>query len=313
MASKNKTSGADDSIKGFLKDYDLSILDSGKPKSSPIKTLPDLLSLNAKNLEGVIHESLCAHSEYFPIAHATHKENWNRWVINKYSLPNGNITDFAYVLSTSSQSTIVLMEIEEPTKRMWRGSAEKPTRDAAFTAAIEQVNRWRSCLNDPANLTKTISDLSKIFGASPMRMNEFNIKYVLVYGRSNENISDAQKKLFNQTRSDLLAQDIQLYTYDNLVDAAETRKDPRRHNFVKIRATGPVIAFKYQYLNVEPKNEFSYLLPGSLILDADVERLLKSKGFDIDSWKNGKLLSVHRKSPVESLEKSFPELFKKKP
>lgn len=278
--------------KGFLIDTDLEILRNGSPV---ITTIPDLPSaLVSETGEEIFHKSLCRHSEYLHLPFVQHHGIWFNWILTKYELPSGNITDFAYLSTTSSSNTIVLIEIEDPTKKMWVGTPIKPEKSDPFVKAIEQVQRWRIDLKDPANFTQLISDFKAMMGNSAMASNTWDVKYALVYGRSNENNTTSRKKMY----ADLQQDGIQLLTYDNLISAHKTNGTIRR-NIIKTTRPGPT--FSYAYLNEDPHAEFAYLNSGKLFIPKDVKEILIAKGFDINSWEQGNLLSVNGRKDMASI------------
>ena len=284
---------------GKLIDADLRLVDGLPPLDVAIPPLPDLLETDPG--EEVIHASLCRHSEYFPLVVDTHHRNWFRWVLTKYELPSGNVTDFAYVVTTSVENTIVLVEIEDPAKRLWVGPSEKPEKAKEFVRAIEQVEQWRADLEKPEQQIQLIGEMKTMMGHSGLAANPWRIEYVLIYGRSRDNVSAAQKEAFTRLQRH---GGIHLRTFDNLVEAKTTGYSDQLHNVVRVTRPGP--KFSYAYLNREPMAEFAYLKPGTMILDARVERLLKAKSYDIEAWKTGKLLIVNERQPRDALSQVLP-------
>jgi len=280
-------------IAGKLIEIDLQVLDGLPPVVSPILPLPQALLARGAG-EEAFQKSLARHTEFFPLIVDTHHGNWHRWVIAKYELPSKLITDFAYVVTTSVENKIVLVEIEDPEKPMWVGAAHKPSKSAPFVAALEQVERWRSDLQNPAYRQQVIDDMAAMMGQSGMLQNDWTIEYVLVYGRSAENNSMARKRMY----ADLARNSgIKLATYDHLI-TANANGQTRIHNVVKMSAGR---SFSYAYLNREPNYEFSYLANGSLLLDANAARLFTSYGYNIAAWRNGQSLQVNGKQPLTAL------------
>lgn len=270
--------------KGFLIDTDLEILRHGNPTITSIPDLPTALS-SARG-EEAFHQSLCRHSEYLQLPFVKHHGIWFNWVLTKYPLPSGNVTDFAYLVTTSSSNMIVLVEIEDPGKKMWVGTPTKPEKSDAFVKAIEQVQRWRADLREPDNYSQLISGFKAMMGKSGMASNSWDVKYALVYGRSSENDTGARKKMY----ADLQREGIELMTFDHLVSAKNIGNALRR-NIVKVSHPGPT--FSYAYLNVEPRTEFAYLDYGKFTIEKDARQLLVALGFDIKAWEQGQLLTAN--------------------
>lgn len=290
-------------IKGRLIDTELRALNGLSEVAAEVLPLPQLLELDLGEEE--VQKSLCRHSEYFPMAVDTHHRNWFRWVLSKYELPSGNVTDFAYVVTTSANNTIVLVEIEDPSKKFWVGPPERPEKSTSFVRAIEQVEQWRSDLQDPLQRGQLIQEMKAMMGNVGLTANQWGVEYVLIYGRSAENVSRAQKEAFTRLER---YNGIRLRTFDNLVAAQQTGESARLHNFVRVTRPGP--KFSYTYLNRDPMGEFARLSPGTMLLDSEVEPLLRAKGFDIDAWKAGHLLRVNNKHPVDGgfLKGALPSL-----
>ncbi|SHN43020.1 protein of unknown function [Duganella sacchari] len=270
--------------KGFLIDTELEMLRHGKQTATSI---PDLsTALKSATGEEAFHKSLCRHSEYLHLPFVKHHGIWFNWVLTKYPLPSGNVTDFAYLVTTSASNTIVLVEIEDPAKKMWVGTPIKPEKSDAFVKAFEQVQRWRADLREPENYSKLISDFRAMMGLSGMALNSWDVKYALIYGRSSENNTGARKKMY----ADLQREGIELMTFDNLVSAKNSGITTRR-NIVKVSHPGPT--FSYAYLNTEPKSELAYLNYGKFIMAKDARELLIGLGYDIEAWEEGKLLTAN--------------------
>ncbi|WP_076591368.1 Shedu anti-phage system protein SduA domain-containing protein [Herminiimonas arsenitoxidans] len=272
--------------KGFLIDTELEMLRNGKPSITSIPDLPTALSSAIG--EEAFHQSLCRHSEYLQLPFVKHHGIWFNWILTKYPLPNGNVTDFAYLVTTSASNTIVLVEIEDPAKKMWVGKPIKPEKSDPFVKALEQVMRWRADLREPENYSQLIAGFKALMGKSGMALNSWYVKYVLIYGRSSENDTVARKKMY----ADLQQEDIELMTFDNLVSAKKILTSSQRKNIVKAFHPGPT--FSYAYLNTEPRSEFAYLDYGKFSIDKDARELLVALGFDINAWEQGKLLSANR-------------------
>ncbi|WP_317201052.1 Shedu anti-phage system protein SduA domain-containing protein [Janthinobacterium sp.] len=270
--------------KGFLIDTELEMLRHGK---STITSIPDLpTALESASGEEAFHQSLCRHSEYLHLPFVKHHGIWFNWVLTKYPLPNGNVTDFSYLVTTSTSNTIVLVEIEDPAKKMWVGTPMKPEKSNNFVKAFEQVQRWRADLREPENYSKLISGFKAMMGKSGMALNSWDVKYVLIYGRSSENNTDARKKMY----ADLQREEIELITFDNFVSAKNNGITVRR-NIIKVSHPGPT--FSYVYLNTEPKTELAFLNYGKFMMGKDVRELLITLGYDIEAWEKGELLTAN--------------------
>lgn len=281
-------------VRGKLIEADWNLL-HGRPPEPP--SSPDLpAALASCTGEQAFQESLSRHSEYLPNLANTHHGIWFDWVLYKYRLPSGNEVDFAYLETTSARNTVVLIEIEDPSKVMWVGTPQKPAKSAEFNRAIEQVTRWRTDLKDPQMLSALKADFLKLLAHSGKATNTWDVKYGLIYGRSSENSSDERKAAYADLQENL---GLELLTYDNLVTRHKNFPGKSK-NVIRLSYPGP--AFKYLYLNAPPRSEFAYLKPGRLNLDPEAREVIVSMGYELDSWKKGELLVVDNKKPMSHLD-----------
>ncbi|UXH76203.1 DUF4263 domain-containing protein [Roseateles amylovorans] len=263
---------------------------------------PDLeAALASCSGEQAFQESLARHSEYLPHLANHHHGVWFDWVLYKYPLPTGNVTDFAYLETTSAENTIVLIEIEDPSKRMWKGPPNKPAKSVEFNAAIEQVTRWRTDLKDPQKLSALIADFKRMLGASGKAANPWKVVYGLVYGRSSENITDEQKAAYSDLQDSL---GIKLMTFDHLVTRHKNSAG-RVKNVMSVSVPGPT--FSYLYLNAPPRSEFGYLTSGALKVGKEAREVIVSMGYDLDAWERGEPLSLNDKKPIGHISSIFPK------
>lgn len=284
-------------VRGKLIEADWNILQGNLPAQPSSPALPQALA-NCTG-EQAFQESLSRHSEYLPRLANTHHGIWFDWILYKYALPSGNEVDFAYVETTSVQNTIVLIEIEDPAKKMWVGTPQTPHRSKEFNHAIEQVTRWRTDLNDPVQRAALINSFKIAFGGCTLAQNPWDVQYGLIYGRSAENLSDQQKASYADLQRTV---GIEIMTFDHLVTRYRNFPEQPR-NVVSVSVPGPV--FSYLYLNTPPRSDFAYLSPGKLKLDQEAKDVLVSQGYDISAWENGKLLAVNGKAPLSSLSTSI--------
>lgn len=287
--------------KGKLVECDFNVLNS-RPVALPCA--PDLPAalLNDSLQEQGFQESLSRHSEYIPRFANLHHGIWFNWILYKYPLPTGNVVDFAYLETTSVQNTIVLIEIEDPKKKMWKGPPNKPGKAVDFNAAIEQVTRWRTDLKDPVKMSALIADFKAMMGVHLKTENAWNVVYGLVYGRSAENKSPEQRAAYADLQQTL---GIELVTYDNLVTRFVNFPEPPK-NVISVTRPGPT--FSYLYLNAVPHFEFSQLPYGTLNIEGDAHQVLVSLGYDISAWEVGEPLVVNGKKPRSNLKPIVEQL-----
>jgi Domain of unknown function (DUF4263) len=91
------------------------------------------------------------------------------------------IPDFMWITSNSSEWYPTLIEIESPTKALFRKDGV-PTAD--FTQARNQLAEWRAWFSDPCNVQKFVSEYR-----IPDHFLDYKVmspRFVLVYGRRRE-------------------------------------------------------------------------------------------------------------------------------
>jgi hypothetical protein len=142
-------------------------------------------------------------------------------VFRKLKLADNYVTDFFYLSKSSADWHCVLIEIEKPQSKYFKGTSNNFHPD--FHAALEQVNRWRAWFSNPANfdgfVNGTIGLLRNRVGIG---QNPCYIKYVLVHGRRAEfEDNDIRRSLIRGQERD----DFHILSYDSLVEALHTKEE----------------------------------------------------------------------------------------
>ncbi len=185
--------------------------------------------------------------------------------------------DFLWFSSNSDTWFPVLVEIERPSKRLFRKDGVP---SAEFTQARNQLNQWRTWFRLPANQLKFQDD----YGVPDLwtHRRTMSLHMILIYGRRNEFENDP--RLTTQRGSLLPGSDEELMSFDRLAP------DPLLSEALTVRAVG---AGRYRALKVPPTFTLSPL---------HAERFLALDGLDeaIDSsegWASTRRSFVKRRIP----------------
>jgi hypothetical protein len=146
------------------------------------------------------------------------------------------IPDFMWLKATSDTWFPVLIEIEAPTKRIYR---KKGGLLADFTHARNQLNHWRTWFKEPYNQEKFQAEYgvpSEWVERKTMRPH-----FILVYGRRRE--FENYPQLSKERESLLPGTDEELMSFDRLF------ADPLLSNALTVRPNGPR---RYSALTVPP-------------------------------------------------------------
>ena len=174
---------------------------------------------------------------------------WCDLVFRKLPLGSDYVCDFAFLTKGSVQWRLVLVEIERPDKKFFRGSTLDLHRD--FTDAIEQVSNWRAVLT--ANLNGFAQQAFGSIMSFPQIEHPGDARFVLVYGRRSEFKGNLkrEKKLAAQQRPDL-----RIMSFDSLVEESAPRGElylaARRNEFIDIISDRFVSETPFAFL--EPEN-----------------------------------------------------------
>ncbi|MFC3853997.1 Shedu immune nuclease family protein [Salinispirillum marinum] len=153
-------------------------------------------------------------------------------VLRKLSLAKDYAPDFFYLSKSSADWNLVLIEIEKPRSRYFKGQSNNLHPE--FLAGLDQIARWRAWFDNPANLTGftdgTIAPIRK-----PMARNPCHIKYVLVHGRRSEFEGSELRRGLIRARE---AEDFHIISFDSLLESLHS-KGPlylgiRKNEYVEI-------------------------------------------------------------------------------
>ncbi|HEY0469918.1 MAG TPA: Shedu immune nuclease family protein [Polyangiaceae bacterium] len=163
--------------------------------------------------------------------------------------------DFMWVTAHSAAWFPTLIEIERPSKRLFKRGAI-PTQE--FTQARNQLAQWRAWFSDSANVQRFIGE----YGIPEMytKYRKMEPRFVLVYGRRAEFENDVE--LSRQRAALMPAGDEILASFDQLHPDMELREA------VTVRATG---YGRYRVIKVMPTLQMGPML---------ADRLNRLEGFE---------------------------------
>lgn len=190
---------------------------------------------------------------------------------------DGRRPDFMWLTANSDTWFPVLIEIEKPSKRLFRKDAVP---SAEFTQARNQLDQWRAWFSEPENQIKFRTDYGvpqTWIAGKAMRL-----RVIMIYGRRSEFEQDGR---LSKHRSSLLTGgDAQLMSFDRIFP------DPLLRDALTVRAIGPG---RYRALSTPP----------TLTLGpASVERLLVIEGLksaidSSDGWQDERRRFVKDRLP----------------
>ncbi|MBU8920268.1 MAG: DUF4263 domain-containing protein [Bacteroidales bacterium] len=189
----------------------------------------------------------------FPPGAAGGHSPWHCAVVSQPVLPglNSKIPDFMWIASNSQVWYPVLVEIEAPTKLLYKG---KGVPRAEFTQAKNQLSEWRTWFSDQEN----VQVFAREYGLPDtfIRYRQMKLHMILVYGRREE--FKGNTKLEKHRASIVPQPDEELVSFDRL------RVDRNLTDVITVKAKG---AGTYEAKHVSPTfttgpkfpNRFKYI------------------------------------------------------
>lgn len=168
--------------------------------------------------------------------------------------------DFMWLNANSDTWFPVLIEIEKPSKKIFRKDGN-PT--AEFTHARNQLNQWRSWFEKHTNRSKFQEDYG--IPESWLHSKQMSLRLILIYGRREEFKDNPE---LNRHRATLLpGNDEELMSFDRLAP------DPLLDSAITVRANGPG---RYRALAVAPTMKLSPSLAERLIVVEHLKSIIDS-------------------------------------
>ena len=232
--------------------------------------------LESADSEQAIQTFLEKHTDLLPVWFERGHGLWGEFFISKFQIDTSLISDFTYITADSSGSTIVFVELESPTKRIFTKETRYLPFHADFNAALSQIQTWRDFVCERGR--EVVTRLKPLLWNRAKDPVDF--KFVLVYGRDSEfGGADRRRKRFYSNNSETL----KVLTYDSL--ARWHTDNPREKKNVLSHAGA---GFTFKELHVAPLGIFFHDLdPSWFTLQKRHAERLTLAGYDIASWKNG--------------------------
>lgn len=212
-------------------------------------------------------------------------------IISKFNIGNEYVTDFAYLTKSSDFWYFVMMEIEDPKKRIFTNDIENVYFHSDFSHARDQIKSWKTYI--AKNRESVLKKIDKI--RIPLNENEVRFKYVLVYGRNSEkDNSEKRRAMFAQELTD----DTRIMTYDSLISMC--KKLPYNSEKI-ILCPWKEQGYKIKLLPNEIETPiFAYIKPEFLKIEKNDIEKLKSQDYQMDEWYSGHMLAYNDKYTAKS-------------
>ncbi|MEK4576730.1 Shedu anti-phage system protein SduA domain-containing protein [Bacillus sp. FSL R12-0074] len=238
-------------------------------------------SLNENDIQRFLEENSELISTPFLLNHHLHFNV----LISKFKISDGLISDFAYLTKSSDFWDLVLVEIEDPKKRIFTSNSEQVNFHSNFNHAMDQIFEWKGYIEQNSEEIKRRIDPLKI----PLKDRPIRFKYVLIYGRNAEKENNLRKtRMFGQKTIG----DVRVLTFDSLISEFMCSK----YKYGKMILSHWREGYKVKSVpsNIET-SIFAYLNSSMLKLDAEQKRMLIQQGYDIEKWEDGHSLSYNSK------------------
>jgi hypothetical protein len=232
------------------------------------------------------------HSDFLPyqkflLNHGVHLSS----VIAKLQIGHSYKTDFAYITKSSNEWYLVLVEIEKPTKRFFNRN-DSFSKD--FNQAYEQIKNWESYLSDANHKSYLIQRFEGLREPRTiLRDDNVNIKYLLVYGRSNEWQRSKQRRIKLNSKN---TNDIRVCTYDTICEAINSSTSITDYSRKIIFSPVEDNRFMIKYL---PDHDdipvFAWCSKDTIVYNEDIKRQLMAMGFEMEQYEKGENLSINHK------------------
>jgi hypothetical protein len=190
---------------------------------------------------------------------------------------NARQPDFMWLTTNSDTWFPVLIEIERPSKKIFRRN-DVPCSD--FTQARNQLAQWRTWFRDPVNQSKFQAD----YGIPELwtRYRSMKLSMILVYGRREE--FEKEPQLSRQRASLMPGNDERLMSFDRL------KPDPRLSDTITAHAVGEG---RYRAMQVPPTLRLGPMDAERLLVIEDLDKAIESS----KGWSHERREFVRRRLP----------------
>lgn len=214
------------------------------------------------------------------------------------------VSDIAYLTKSTIGWYVVLIELENPHKNIFKGGNDHAEFTSDFTHARQQIYDWKMYIDENKNDVKeTLKRFRK-----PLEGNTIMFKYAIVMGRRYELINSEARR---RTLAELEKEGLKILTYDTILsDCKRIRRMPMESIVLTMHNKD---RFKIKYLPQHSDEEckietqmFSYMKCEDIQLTDEQINMLKEDGYEIESWLKGELLTLNNRYTIEGYKKKFP-------
>jgi hypothetical protein len=247
------------------------------------------------------------HSELIPTPYRLNHDLYAEGILSKFELDRDKKVDLAFLTKSSAEWRLVLIELERPQKQLF---IETPYTDfhSDTRYAISQIEDWKSFVEShPQELRRRIEPFMR---PRQFRDNPIGVKYLLVIGRHpaptyNREQSARLKRLCEESS-------IQMITYDSMLRMQPSYGIGHKKNIFSHDRSG----YKFKHVHTEHTGIFGWHRHDELGISPDQIAWFESRGFDMQAWRRGELLSFNgrrtksdgmRRPPTVGGETSSPE------
>jgi Domain of unknown function (DUF4263) len=153
-------------------------------------------------------------------------------VLRKLAFGSDYKSDFAYLSKSSDDWHCVLVEIERPNAKFFKGNSNDF--DPRFSKALDQINTWKAWFLSPEN-TSYFANTTLGLIRVPLGQNPLYPKFVLVYGRRSEYGNSRKRRNLIAAKE---SHDLKILTFDSLVEDLQAKNDlyvgSRRNEFIDV-------------------------------------------------------------------------------
>lgn len=116
---------------------------------------------------------------------SAHHGPFKEIVFSKFQLPGTfrRVPDFLFVSKSSSEVTVVMIELEDPTKEMFN---QDNTISQKFNLAYQQLEDWAAWIEEGSNKALLTSILNNAYNTPFISQLPMKVEYILIYGREDE-------------------------------------------------------------------------------------------------------------------------------
>lgn len=255
------------------------------------------------NTENDIQIFLEKNTELIPLPFILNHGVHANCIISKFKIHDGLITDFAYLTKSSDFWYLVLVELEDPKKTIFKSTGEQINFHSEFNNAYDQILAWKSYVDD--NKQKVVDKLNVL--RKPLEYNSVRIKYALVIGRNSQKENQERRtKLFAQKSSD----EIRVMTYDSLISSYQNNPFAKEQKLVLSHWRE---GFQVKSVpNEIDTSIFSFVKSEYLKISNEARKILIDQNYEIDKWYEGEMLTVNSKLTKSTHQEIMKKKFKNK-